>query len=75
MHPPFHFGRECEPLNVSFLKVHGPIFPKFNFIFDLKDHHTKDVNFKVQLKWSNRLDLVSNFVYCSCLYHVYNYSM
>ena len=41
------------------------------FIFHLKDHHTKDINLKFQLNWSNGLDLVSNFVYCSCLYYYF----
>ena len=42
-------------------------FSKFSFIFHLKYHHTKDINLKFQSNWSNRLDVVSNFMYCSCL--------
>ena len=50
-----------------FFKGARSYFSKCSFTFNLKDHHTKGVNFKFQLIWSNRLDLVSNFVYCSCL--------
>ena len=42
-------------------------FSKFISPFHMKNHYSKDVNFKL-LKRSNRLDLRSNFVYCSCLY-------
>ena len=41
---------------------------KFSFLFNLKNHFSKDVTFKFQLKRSSRLELRSNFVYCSCLY-------
>ena len=57
---------------VRLIKGARSYFSKFSFIFDLKDHHTKDVDFKLQFIFSNRLDLASNFVYCSCLY---KYSM
>ena len=38
-------------------------FSKFSFMFHLKNHHSKDVNLKFQLKWSCCLDVRSNFVY------------
>ena len=38
-------------------------FTKFSFLFHLKNHHSKDVNFKFQLKRSSHLD-EANFVYC-----------
>ena len=44
------------------------LFSKFSFLFHLKNHYSKDVNFKFQLKQSSRLEIRSNFVYCSCLY-------
>ena len=58
---------------VSFIfKGARSYFLQFNFIFYSKDHHTKDVNLKFQLNWSNRLYVVSNnFVYCTCLYNYY----
>ena len=43
-------------------------FSKFSFLFHLKNHHSKDVNFKFQSKQSSCLDVQSNFVSCSCLY-------
>ena len=65
---------QCTTYHLLLLSF-SPIFfnkttlcSKLSFIFNLKDHHIKDVNFKFQLNWSNRLDLVSNFVHCSCLY-------
>ena len=38
------------------LKVHGTIFQNlvFCFRFHLKNHHSKDVNWKIWLKWSSR---------------------
>ena len=36
-------------------KVHGPIFQNL-----VLNHHSKDVNFKFQLKGSSRLDVRSN---------------
>ena len=56
------------PHFLSRLKGARSYFYKFSFVFHVKDHHTKDVNLKFQLNWSNCLDVVSNFVYCSCLY-------
>ena len=44
-------------------------FSKFSLVFHLRDHHNKNVNLKFQLNWSNHFDVVSNFVYCSCLYN------
>ena len=44
------------------------LFFKIKFSVSLKDHHSKDVNLKFQLKRSSRLDVGSNFVYFSCLY-------
>ena len=43
-------------------------FSKFSFLFHLKNHPSKDVNFKFQLKQSRGLDVGSDFVYYSCLY-------
>ena len=40
----------------------------FSFLFHLKNHHSKDVKLKFQLKRSSHLDVQSKFVYCSCLY-------
>ena len=37
----------------------------FSFLFHLKNHHSKDVDFKFQLRRSSRSNLPSNFVY-SC---------
>ena len=37
-------------------------FSKISFLFYLKDHHTKDVNFKCQLNQSSHLDVGSNFI-------------
>ena len=42
-------------------------FSKFSFLFHLKNHHSKDVNFKFQLKQLSGLGVRCNFVYC-CLY-------
>ena len=42
----------------SILKVAWSYFLKISFVFHLKDHHTRDVNLKFQLNWSNRFDLV-----------------
>ena len=35
-------------------------FSKFSFLFHLKNHHSKIVNLKFQLKWSSHLDVGSN---------------
>ena len=40
-------------------------------MFHLKDYHTKDVNLKFQLTWSNSLDVVSNFIYIAVAYNDY----
>ena len=50
------------------LKDARSYFTKFSFLFHFKNHYYKDVNFKFQLKRSRRLDVQSNFVYCSCLF-------
>ena len=42
-----------------------------NLVLFFKDHHFEYANLKFQLKWSNRLAVVSNFAYCSCLYNCY----
>ena len=53
----------CSSFLFSVLKVHGPIFKNLRFFFfPLKNHHSKDVNFKFQLKWSSHLNLQSNFL-------------
>ena len=44
------------------------LFFKFSFLFQLKNHHWKDVNLKFQLKRSSQLDVQSNSAHCSCLY-------
>ena len=36
-------------------------------LFHLKDHCSKDVNLKSQLKWSSHFGVRSSFVYCSSL--------
>ena len=41
---------------------------KFSFLFHLENHHSKDVNFKFQLKRSSCLDVRSNFAHFTCLY-------
>ena len=56
----------CDGINLK-LKVHGHYFSKFSFLLHLKDHHSKDVNFKFHLKQSSRLHIRSNFVYCRTL--------
>ena len=38
-------------------------FSKFSFLFHLKNHQSKGVNIKFQLKRSSRLDVPSNLVY------------
>ena len=43
------------------LKGARSYFSKFSSLFYLKNHHSKDVNFKFQLKRSSRLDIRSNF--------------
>ena len=53
---------------IKCLKGARSYFSKSSFLFHLKNHHSKDVYFKFQLKRLNRLDVRSNFVYCSCLY-------
>ena len=59
-------------LIIRLLKMHGPFFFffffKFSLWFHLKNHNSKDVNFKFQLKLSCRLDARSNYVYSSCLF-------
>ena len=45
---------------IGCLKVHGPIF-KIKFSVSLKNHHSKDVNSKFQLKRNYRLDLGKQF--------------
>ena len=52
----------------TYVKGAGSCFSKFSFLFHLKDHYTKDVNFEFQLNRSNRLDVGSDFVHCSCLH-------
>ena len=54
----------CDRVNLCKCEVKGAqsYFPKLSFLLNLKDRHSKDVNFKFHLKQS------SNFVYCSCLY-------
>ena len=37
------------------LKMHGPIFSKFSFLFHLMIHHSKDLDLKFQLKQSSGL--------------------
>ena len=45
--------------NDRYIKGACPIFQNLvlyrGSVFHLKDHHTKDVNLKFQLNWSNRL--------------------
>ena len=50
----------------TYVNVARSCFSKFSFLFHLKDHYTKDVNFEFQLNRSNRLDVASDFVHCSC---------
>ena len=59
------FVSQCFIINFKGARSY---FSKFSFLFYLKNHHSKDANFKFQLKRSSRLDVRSNFVYCSCLY-------
>ena len=42
------------------------LFSNFSFLFHLKNHYSKDVNFKFHLKRSSCLDVRSNSVCCSC---------
>ena len=55
------------------LKVHGPIFQNFVFLFYLMKQDSKDVNLKFWLKRSSCFDVPSNFVlqlpisYCSLI--------
>ena len=60
----------CSALDACVERAQGArsYLPKFSFLFHLKNYHFKDVNLKFQLKWSCRLDVRSNFVYCSCLF-------
>ena len=53
---------------LSWFKGAWSYFSKFSFLFHLKNHHFKDVNWEFQLKWSSHLDARSRFVYCSCQY-------
>ena len=53
------------------LKRARSYFLKLNFVLQLKDHHTKDVNLKFQLNWSNYLEVGSNSKYSCCLYNYY----
>ena len=59
---------------VSYSHVKGAwsYFSKFSFLLDVKNHHSKDVNFKFQLKRLSHLDVQRNFVYwyCSCLFYI-----
>ena len=48
-------------------------FSKFSFLFHLKDHHIKDINFKFQLNRSSRLDVGNYFVDHSFLLCKLNY--
>ena len=43
-------------------------FSKFSSLFHLKNHHSKDVNFKFQLKRSSHLDVRINCVYIVVAY-------
>ena len=53
----------CSSFLFSVVKVHRPIFKNLGFfLFPLKNHHSKDVNFKFQWKWSSHLDVRSNFL-------------
>ena len=54
-----------DPLWLKWVKWFTRVF-LCSFLFHLKNHHSKDVNFKFHLKRSSRLDVRSNFVYCSC---------
>ena len=45
-----------------------PYFSKFSFLFYLKNHHSKVINSKFQLKRPSLLDVQSTFVICSCPY-------
>ena len=46
------------------LKGAWSYFSKFSFLFHLKNHHSKDVNSKFQLKQSSCFNIWNNFVYC-----------
>ena len=50
------------------LKGARSYFSKSNFLFHLKNHHSKVINSKFELKWVSRLDGRINFVICICLY-------
>ena len=52
---------KCDPFN--YFKGARSYFLKFSSLFHLKNHHSKGVNLKFQLKRSSRLDERSNFVY------------
>ena len=75
MHPHvLHIPSHPIPPTYSPLKGARSYFSKFSFVFHLKCHHTKDVNLKFQLNWSNRLDVVSYNYYVSFItadgYHI-----
>ena len=56
-------GFHLAPKNVLLLFEDAPsYFSKFSFLFHLKNHHSKGVNLKFQLKWSKP------FVYEAILY-------
>ena len=58
----------CQVSQTVDIKDARSYFQKFSFLFHLKNHLSKDVNFKFQLKRSSLLDVRSNFVYCSFPY-------
>ena len=58
----------CSILKFTF-KGAQSYFSRFSFLFHLKNHLSKDVNFKFQLKQSSRLDVQTIlYIYCSCPY-------
>ena len=61
--------REKANMN-SYIKGAWSYFSTFSFLFHLKNHHSKDVNFKFGLKRSSRLDVRSNFVIFSSLLYL-----
>ena len=60
---------------ISVKGVRSYFFFKITFLFNLKNHNSKDVNFKFQLKRSSRLDVRSNFVYIADAYILYYVSL